>query len=86
MQVRSRSIVVKSLVAVCLLAAFASAQTVRWGIPERGVVFYQRDLRGPRPAGRQQTGFLNVLMPPVLLEGELDQRKRGPHQGQVGHP
>ena len=76
MQVRSRSILVKSLVAICLLAPFASAQTVRWGIPERGVVFYQRDLRGPRAAGRQRTGFLNVLMPPVLLEGELDQRKQ----------
>jgi len=81
------SFTVKGLIVLCLFVPGLAAQTVRWGIPERGVAFYRRDLsitpgnaiqriQNLSAGGRDTPGFQRVLMPAVLLEGDLDARRQ----------
>ncbi|MEE9127394.1 MAG: hypothetical protein V3U11_09665, partial [Planctomycetota bacterium] len=57
-----------------LLAADLWAQKIIWRIPERGVVFYERerDLSPSRVGGNAPPGFSFIMNPAVLLQGELD--------------
>ncbi len=57
-----------------LLAADLWAQKIVWRIPERGVVFYERerDLSPSRVGGNAPPGFSFIMNPAVLLQGELD--------------
>jgi hypothetical protein len=57
---------------VATLMTFAAPAPTQWKIPARGVVFYTREtkLDGALP------GLRHSVMPAVLLEGELDGRKK----------
>jgi hypothetical protein len=67
-------------IAAGLLLATATAQEVRWNLPERGAARYQRDLRietSVEPSSAPATTPWSADAPAaVVLDGELDDKKK----------